>query len=223
MIRVKICGVTTVEDALMCAQAGADMLGLNFYPQSPRFITPEAARQITERLQDALGEGCPLLVGVFVDESASTLCRIMDTVGLDAVQLSGDEPVDLLVEMMGSAIKAIRPRNRAEAMDQAAHYLEHAPPDEQMPSLLLDAYHKELYGGTGEQASIEVARAVKALAPRLMLAGGLKPENVAERVRAIRPWGVDVASGVEGGQPGIKDHDKVRAFVSAVRAISTPT
>jgi phosphoribosylanthranilate isomerase len=85
--------------------------------------------------------------------------------------------------------------------------------------LLLDAYHKDLYGGTGEQASIEIALAVKALVPRLMLAGGLDPDNVADRARLIQPWGVDVASGVENDQPGIKDHDRVRAFIAAVRSI----
>jgi phosphoribosylanthranilate isomerase len=97
-------------------------------------------------------------------------------------------------------------------------FLKYAPEDARLPSLLVDAYHKKLYGGTGEQTSIEIARAVQEAVPRLMLAGGLSPENVTERVRAIRPWGVDVASGVENGQPGIKDHERICAFVLATRA-----
>jgi phosphoribosylanthranilate isomerase len=88
-----------------------------------------------------------------------------------------------------------------------------------MPSLILDAYHPSLYGGTGEQASTDVALAVRDCVPRLMLAGGLTPENIAERVAAIRPWGVDVASGVENGTPGRKDHGKMRAFIDAIRSI----
>jgi phosphoribosylanthranilate isomerase len=140
----------------------------------------------------------------------------MDEVGLDGAQLSGDEPASVLAELDGCGFKAIRPRSREEALEQAAGMLPFAPIHDRLPSLLVDAYHKELYGGTGEQASIEVAQAVKLIAPRVMLAGGLTPDNVAERVRAIRPWGVDTASGVESA-PGVKDPARVRAFVAAVR------
>lgn len=218
MTQVKICGITTLEDALFCAEAGADMLGLNFYPPSPRSITPNAARQIADGLRAQLGERCPLLVGVFVNASAEEIVRTLEAAGLDAAQLSGDESGDVLAGLNGRGLKAIRPRSRAEAVEQAAAFLAHAPQDDHLPALLVDAYHKALYGGTGEQASVEVARAVRERVPRLMLAGGLNPENVAERVRAIRPWGVDVASGVENGTPGVKDRARVRAFVQAVRA-----
>lgn len=216
--RIKICGVTVLDNALMCAEAGADLLGLNFYPPSPRYLTPEAARALADGLWAALGERCPLLVGVFVNASADEITQVVQSVGLDAVQLSGDESSDLLAQLDGRGIKAIRPRSRAEALEQAVHFLPGAPDNLRLPSLIVDAYHKELYGGTGEQASLGVALAVKTVAPRLMLAGGLGPENVAERVRAVRPWGIDVASGVEKGQPGIKDPARVQALIQAVQA-----
>lgn len=222
--QIKICGIMSLENAQMCVEAGADLLGLNFYPSSPRFIEPTAARAITDGLRQAYGSACPLLVGVFVNANVDEIARIMQSAGLDAAQLSGDETSAVLAALGGRGFKAIRPRSRAEARDQAAIFLQHAPDHPRWPSLLVDAYHKELYGGTGEQASVEVVHAAREFAPRLMLAGGLSPENVAERVRAIRPWGVDVASGVESKQPGVKDPARVRAFVDAVRAVeSGPT
>ncbi|NDJ78278.1 MAG: phosphoribosylanthranilate isomerase [Chloroflexi bacterium] len=218
MTVIKICGTTTLNNALMCATSGADLLGLNFYPPSPRYVTPEVARTITDGLRSELGAECPLLVGVFVNLDASEVAQIMDTAGLDAAQLSGDESPDMIAALRGRAYRAIRPRSMAEARQLAETYLIHTPEDERLPALLVDAYHKALYGGTGEQASVEVALAVREITPRLMLAGGLKPENVAERAKAIKPWGVDVASGVESGTPGIKDQTAVRALVDAVQS-----
>jgi phosphoribosylanthranilate isomerase len=217
MIRVKVCGLTTVDNALACAEAGADMLGLNFYPPSPRSLSPDMARQITDVLRAELGGRCPVLVGVFVNERARDVQRIVHAAGLDAAQLSGDEDAGTVAALGGQAIKAIRPRSQGEAVVLTEAFLPHASTDPRLPSLLLDAYHKALYGGTGEQASIEAALSVRDRVPRMMLAGGLNPENVGARARAIQPWGVDVASGVESGQPGIKDIDKVRAFIAAVR------
>jgi phosphoribosylanthranilate isomerase len=216
---IKICGVTTLDDALLCAEAGADLLGLNFYPKSPRYIVPESARLISDGLRRALGDACPLLVGVFANASEREIAQIVQAAGLDAVQLSGDETPDALAGLSGHGFKAIRPTSRDEALELAGRFLfDQLPGDERLPSLLVDAYHKELYGGTGEQASVDVALAAKEIAPRLMLAGGLTPENVAGRVRAIRPWGVDVASGVERA-PGVKDAARVRAFIAAVRSL----
>jgi phosphoribosylanthranilate isomerase len=220
MTRVKICGVTTVADALFCAEAGAALLGLNFYPPSPRFLPPEAARLITDELRRTLGPRCPLLVGVFVNASAGEIAQAIEIAGLDAAQLSGDESPATVAALDRRAIKAIRPRTRAEALEQAALFAASMPGDERLPSLLVDAYHKDLYGGTGEQAGREVAVAVRQQVPRLLLAGGLTPENVADRVRAIQPWGVDVASGVESGQPGIKDPAKVAAFIAAAQSVT---
>lgn len=217
MTNIKICGITTLEDGLLAAGVGADLIGLNCYPPSPRFLTPPQARALTDALRDALGEACPVFVGVFVNEDAATMRRIMEQTGLDYAQLSGDEPPDVLAALDGRGFKAIRPRDAAEAADLAAAFLLHAPEDAHIPALLVDAYHKRLYGGTGELAGEAVASAVLPLTDRLMLAGGLTPDNVAARITAIRPWGVDVASGVEGDTPGRKDEACLRAFAAAVR------
>jgi phosphoribosylanthranilate isomerase len=219
-MKVKICGVTTLDDASMVTEAGADLIGLNFYKQSPRYIEPEAAGAITDALREHFGEKVPVFVGVFVNAPVSEISQIMEIAGLDFAQLSGDESDDVLHELRGRGFKAIRPPNKALALDDAGYYSKEFINDPRIPSLLLDAYHPKLYGGTGETASVEVALAVKGMVPRLMLAGGLNPANIGERVAAIRPWGVDVASGVEPeGQPGVKDPDKVRQFVGAAKAV----
>lgn len=219
MVRVKICGVTTFEDALAAAESGADLLGFNFYKKSPRYITPEAAQPLCDALRAELGAACPVLVGVFVNEVVGLISAITRKVGLNAAQLSGDESEDLLRELRGIGFKAIRPMNMAQALDDTQYFSPHFPTNPNFPALLLDAYHPQLYGGTGEQASVEVAIAVRSQVPRLMLAGGLTPENVGERVANIQPWGVDVASGVEAeGQPGIKDAAKMRDFIQAAKS-----
>jgi phosphoribosylanthranilate isomerase len=219
MTRIKICGVTDYDNALMCAQAGADMLGLNFYRQSPRYIERNQARELCDRLRDTLGDSCPLLVGVFVNATVGDVSVITNHVGLDAAQLSGDESDNMVAELHGMAYKAIRPMNKTMALEDVAYYQAHFPTDERLPSILLDAYHPSLYGGTGESASVEVALAVKEQVLRMMLAGGLNPDNVAERVTAIRPWGVDIASGVEDGVAGMKSPEKVQALIQAVRGV----
>ncbi len=224
MTRIKICGITTLEDALTAAQAGADMLGFNFYRKSPRYITPEAARALCDDARRWLRGACPLLVGVFVNELVSNISSIFDRVGLHYAQLSGDESDDMLRALKGVGFKAIRPRSVAEAKDDVQYYLQHAPQESRAPSLLLDAYHQDLYGGTGGTVPIDVILEVKNRVPRLMLAGGLTPDNVGEHIRAVRPWGVDVASGVEmPDRPGKKNPEKVRAFILAVRAADRET
>lgn len=220
MTRIKICGIKTLGDALTAAEAGADMLGLNFYPPSPRAITWDDARRLVADLRSTLGTVCPVIVGLFVNEEWQVIVAAGMMVDFDFAQLSGDEPRDTLARLAGNAVKAIRPQNREEALAGIGAYVPYAPDDERMPSLILDAYHPTLYGGTGEQASTDVALAVKARVPRLMLAGGLTPENVAERVTAIQPWGVDVASGVENGVTGRKDIGRMRAFIDAVRSVA---
>lgn len=214
MTIVKICGITTLEDGLIAAGAGADMLGFNFYRPSPRYITPADCHPLSAALRQELGPRCPLLVGVFVDEPA--VAAIMDQAGLDAAQLCGAETPDQIASLAGRAFKALRPQNRNEAWTQAAVFGATSPQDDRLPSVLVDAYHRDLYGGTGEQASAAVAAAVQEQVPRLMLAGGLTPDNVGDRILAIRPWGVDVASGVEGATKGRKDESCIRAFMAAV-------
>jgi phosphoribosylanthranilate isomerase len=221
---VKICGITTLEDGLMAARAGADMLGVNFFPNSPRYVEPDAARDLCDALRyiarAELGVACPALVGVFVNEVVGKISITMEKVGLNFAQLSGDESVEMLRELRGIGFKGIRPRSLTEALDDAAYFGQFALTDERIPSLLVDAYHPQLYGGTGEQASAEVAITLRERSARLMLAGGLTPENVAARITSIQPWGVDVASGVEGDKPGRKDAAKVAAFVAAAKGES---
>ncbi|MGB1289264.1 MAG: phosphoribosylanthranilate isomerase [Aggregatilineales bacterium] len=219
MTIIKICGITRYDDAVTATDAGADMLGLNFFKRSPRYIEIAAAREICDTLREAYGKNCPVLVGLFVNATDSDIAAIMGEVGLDFAQLSGDESDEMIAELRGKAFKSIRPMNKAMALDDTKYYQPHFPSDDRVPSLILDAYHPKLYGGTGETASIEVAQAVKADVPRMMLAGGLNPENIAERMQTIQPWGVDVASGVEDDTPGIKSAAKIQAFVQAVRGI----
>ena len=219
--RVKICGVTTAADALMAARAGADLLGLNFYHESPRCLSPSQAGDICTQLRKALGAGCPVLVGVFVNETPARIAEISAQAGLDCAQLSGDESPALMQapEMRGTpAFKSLRPRSVTEAQVDAQRFAAIAALDERLPTLLLDAWHPNLYGGSGARTSEAVARALLEQLPRLMLAGGLNAENVGERVRALRPWGVDVASGVESA-PGMKDADKTRAFIAAAKGM----
>lgn len=218
MTNIKICGIRRAENALMVALAGADMIGLNFYPRTPRYIEPAAARELARRLRDELGDACPTIVGVFVNSSADEVRAIAADVGLDYAQLNGDETAELVGALPGLAFKAIRPADEEAAVTEVAALAGTFLAGGDAPSLLLDAYNPKLFGGTGETTSLSIARAVKAAAPRLMLAGGLNPDNVAERVRTIKPWGVDVASGVEAGTPGIKDESRVRAFIDAVRS-----
>ncbi|MFN8529460.1 MAG: phosphoribosylanthranilate isomerase [Anaerolineae bacterium] len=217
MTFVKICGVTTLEDALAAADAGAYMIGLNFYKKSPRYISPEDARTLAAALRGKLGTTAPLLVGVFVNEVVGRISITMEQVGLNFAQLSGDESVEMLKELRGIGFKALRPRSKQEAVMDVDYYAP-ANVDPRAPSLLLDAHNPALYGGTGELASTEIALAVKEKTARLMLAGGLKPDNVGAAVKAVHPWAVDVASGVEGDTPGRKDSVKIKAFMDAVKA-----
>lgn len=218
MTKIKVCGIRRADNALMVARAGVDMIGLNFYPKTPRYIEPAAARKLVSRLRGDLGAACPIIVGVFVNASVSHIRAISAEVGLDYAQLNGDESAQFLGALPGLAFKAIRPADERAASAEVAALACAFLDDADAPSVLLDAFNPKLYGGTGETTSVSIAQAVSETAPRLMLAGGLNPENVAERLRAIKPWGVDVASGVEAGTPGIKDEAKVRAFIDAVRS-----
>jgi len=197
---VKICGVTTAEDALMSAEAGADMIGLNFYPKSPRLLTREKAAAIASQLR-ALPNP-PALVGEFVNETADFMKSILDECGIDLAQLSGDEPDDVLQAMGERGFKAIRQTPKSS-------------PHSAESLLLFDAHAAGQYGGTGKTADWESA-AQLAMEWRLLLAGGLTHENVAAAVAQVRPWGVDVASGVESA-PGVKDRSKVFSFIERAK------
>lgn len=207
-MNVKICGLTTKEDTLTAAEAGADFLGFVFYEHSPRFIHPETCARIVEALK-----GYPVqCVGVFVNHSVERVKEILHTCGLNLAQLSGDEPPHYLKQLEGKAFKAIRPASLQALEDSLRLY----PPHEPAPAYLLDAFQIGAYGGTGATANPEIARWLAVRFP-ILLAGGLTPQNVAERILQVRPWGVDVSSGVEWA-PGKKDPERVRAFIRAVRA-----
>lgn len=204
---VKICGITTLEDALVAVEAGAQMLGFNFYPASPRYIRPEVCRQIMEALRGSSVVG----VGVFVNADVEEIRRVLQMCRLDLAQLSGDEPPEHLRELGGCAYKALRPATE-QALETA---LQHYPPRREPPAFLLDAYHPAHYGGSGQRVPLDLAAGLARRFP-ILLAGGLKPENVASVVESVRPYGVDVASGVESA-PGKKDAERLRAFIRAAR------
>jgi indole-3-glycerol phosphate synthase/phosphoribosylanthranilate isomerase len=206
--RIKICGITTLDDALAAVEAGTDMLGFNFYPKSKRYVTPEACRQIASRITD---HGSRItLVGVFVNSPPDEISAILNSCGLGLAQLSGDEPSEFLAALGSRAFKGIRLISLEEAQTDAARFARSTP-----PALLVDAYRPGEYGGTGHTGDWMLARALATQYP-ILLAGGLTPGNIAQAVTRVRPWGVDVASGVESS-PGRKDPAKMKAFVRATR------
>lgn len=222
MVKVKICGITRLEDALFALAWGADYLGFILYPPSPRVISPETVTHIVGTVRESMAPlfalpDRPLLVGVFVNESAAAMATTLDRCGLDLAQLSGDEASELITTpaspLFGRAYKAVRPQGVEEALLLSYRYTNYIEEFELAgPQILLDTPHRNLYGGTGETGDWTVAAEAAAAYPRLMLAGGLKPTNVSEAVRQVRPFAVDVAGGVESS-PGVKDHSLVKAFV----------
>ena len=217
LIRVKICGLTELEDAVCAAEAGADLLGFVFYQKSPRFVEPECVAAISGAIRRQFGAGVPRLVGVFVDEPPARVGEILEISGLDLAQLHGHETPEEVRALAPRAFKAIRPggngRQGVEAGAEA--YYAAAAVRDPAPQLLVDAYHPQHLGGSGTVADLEAARRL-ARQCRLLLAGGLTPETVAAAVERVQPWGVDVSSGVELS-PGRKDHGRVCAFVEAAR------
>ncbi len=195
---VKVCGITRADDAVAAIEAGADLLGFNFYPASPRYIAPEAAASIVALLPRRVQA-----VGIFVDAEPAVVARAVETAKLGLLQFHGHESADYCRRFAVPAMKALRVASLAELEDAAAPY-----PD---GWLLVDTADPGRYGGTGRALPIEpVARD---LARRLFVAGGLAPDTVTDVVRRIRPLGVDVCSGVERA-PGIKDHALLRDFVT---------
>jgi phosphoribosylanthranilate isomerase len=204
MVLVKICGITNFADAKAAVEAGANSLGLNFYPRSPRFIAKADAAKIRIRLPGTVES-----VGVFVNASVADLAALYREVRFAAAQLHGDEPPHVVAELsrMIKVIKAFR---------VAADFpLEKLAEYSGASAFLLDADEAGQYGGTGQPTNWLVARKAAAT-HRIILAGGLKVENVGEAIRFVRPYGVDVASGVES-KPGRKDHGRLREFIQEVR------
>jgi phosphoribosylanthranilate isomerase len=237
---VKICGLTNLDDAVCAVEVGADLLGFNFYPKSPRYITPDHAQAIVAALRstypansdkngDKNGDKndgskknsgkdaryMPVTVGIFVNLPVHQVAEVLAAADFDYAQLHGDETPAALAALHGRAFKAIRPTTIDQAEEQAAQFV--ALPELHAPQILVDAYSPAAYGGTGHQADWSIATALANRFPRLLLAGGLTPQSVSAAIRQVHPWGVDVSSGVES-LPGRKDHQKVRDFIAAVRA-----
>lgn len=208
MIRVKICGITTPEDARAAVEAGADALGFVFFRKSPRHAPPDVVKAIVKALPPFV-----LSVGVFVDEEAGTVRELMDQCGLTLAQLHGGETASYCECLGRPIIRALRLRGPGDLL-ALAEYKGRA----QVRGFLVDAFSEKEYGGTGQVADWGLA-AEAAKSADILLAGGLTPENVQEAVRQVRPYGVDVSSGVEVS-PGRKDHAKVRAFIEAARLVS---
>ena len=200
-VKVKICGVRSLEEAEAALEAGADALGFNFWPQSPRYISPRAAREMINRLSPVVSA-----VGVFVNEEANRIIDIASEVGLTAVQLHGDESPEFC-QRLGSikTIKAIR-----VGQDFDLSVIESYP----VSMVLLDSDIRGSYGGTGQRFDWRIAIEAKRFA-RIILAGGLTADNVWEAVTHVRPAAIDVCSGVEA-EPGRKDLDKLRRFMAIV-------
>jgi phosphoribosylanthranilate isomerase len=204
MTLVKVCGITNLEDALAALAAGADMLGFNFYARSPRYVETAVAWRVIEHLPE--GVEC---VGVFVNESSpEAVLEIARESGVSAVQLHGDETPEFCRALEGfETIKALRV-GRDYVVEKAAAFSTDA--------VLLDAYAPDAFGGTGHTFDWALARATREAVPRLFLAGGLKPSNVAAAIDAVGPHAVDVCSGVETS-PGRKSFQLMRDFIAAAR------
>lgn len=213
MTKIKICGIKTLPDALAAIDAGADYLGFNFYPKSPRFIEKQTCTEITSVLKRDYPQ--VRLVGVFVNSTVEEIQDILDTCSLDLAQLHGDETPEMVLSFGGKAFKAIRLSSETSVDPFLA---KQSAPESVLPALLVDASVKGVYGGSGVTADWDGAAELAKKYP-LLLAGGLTPENVAEAIHRVKPWGVDVASGVESA-PGEKDPGRMKAFVRAVREVS---
>jgi len=202
-VLVKICGITNVEDGKEAAEAGADALGFVFCENSPRHISPSQAEAIIKQLPVFI-----VKVGVFVNAPAALVFQAVSQCGLNLLQFHGDETPDYCTQFGVMSMKAFRVRD-VSSLQRLADY--------QTDAWLLDAYSPDRPGGTGETFNWELATEAKSLGRPIFLAGGLTPENVAEAVRQVRPYGVDVSSGVELGL-GRKDHGKVRAFIKTAKS-----
>ena len=200
-VYVKICGITTVADARLAIRAGADLIGLNFYPPSPRCVSELTAKAIRDMLPQHIR-----CVGVFVNAERERIAASVQSLSLDAIQFHGNEDANALTDWSVTTIKAIRVGPETSLPEQ----FEGIPAD----YFLLDTYSSRGYGGTGETFAWKQAAALPRLTlDRTILAGGLNAENVARAVAAVRPWAVDVASGVESA-PGRKDAKKLHAFIN---------
>jgi phosphoribosylanthranilate isomerase len=205
-VRIKVCGITNLEDAVAAVEAGADALGFNFYYRSARFIMPADAGRIVSQLPATV-----LSVGIFVNEATpETVARVADAAGVRAVQLHGDESPEYC--------RALPHRFRIKALRVGPEFKPESAVEYETEAILLDAFDREAQGGTGRTIDWQVARRTRELVPKLFLAGGLSPENIEEAVAAVLPYGVDACSGLESA-PGRKDLARVREFIERARRV----
>ncbi len=200
-VKIKICGITCVDDAKAAMNMGADLLGFNFYPKSPRYVTVDQAVAIATKLPAFIS-----LVGVFVNSTRETICAAMEACFLDWIQLHGDETPKFCQSFSGDAIKVMKAIQVKESgdIDRANAFPVHA--------ILLDAFHPERYGGTGDTFDWGL---ITHTGKRVFLAGGINPDNVVEAVE-LDMYGIDVCSGIES-EPGKKDHEKMQALFNNIR------
>ncbi len=200
--RVKICGITNSADAQAAVEAGADALGFIFYEKSPRYVTHQQAAEIARQVPAFI-----MRVGLFVNAEEDFILRAIGECGLTILQFHGDEPPEFCTQFGLMSMKAFR-MHGPETLEELPKY--------HTDAYLLDAYSSTMLGGTGEKFNWDLAVEAQKFGKPIFLAGGLTPQNVAEAVRKVHPFGVDVSSGVESA-PGKKDHAKVKAFIAAVR------
>ncbi len=205
MTQVKICGITNHDDAHVAAEAGADMIGFIFYPPSPRYVTPEQARALVESLPHTLP-----VVGVFVNETVDAVTRIVRESGVHVVQLHGEERPEMCQQLPWRVVKTFR---------FTAHVRPEMMVDYAVEAFLIEGFHTGLYGGAGARADWQQVAKLHTYG-RIILAGGLTPENVQEAIRIVRPYAVDVGSGVESA-PGKKDWQKVRTFIRHAKMLAS--
>lgn len=204
MVEIKICGITNISDALIAAECGADALGFIFYPKSQRYVVPEKAKEIIQKLPPEISK-----VGVFVNHEVREVKEIAQFCGLDLIQLHGDEPPEYCAQFpVSSLIKAVSCRTRKEIQE-----LKHYP----VEAILLDGRDPGQYGGTGRNSDWRLAIMAKET-HALILAGGLNKENIRKAIKTVRPQAVDINSGVEIS-PGKKDPRKITEIVRMVREI----
>ena len=203
MVRIKICGITNLDDAMAAAELGADAIGFNFFPESPRYITPEKAAEIIYQLPPLI-----MAVGIFVNESEERVRDIDSRTGIQVLQFHGDESPEYCERFERRVIKAFRVKDR-ESLHSILHY--------KVSAILLDSHTDSLRGGTGVPFDWGLAKDA-ALSRRVVLAGGLTADNVGEAIKRVRPYGVDVAGGVEK-EKGIKDFGTMKKFIAEVRKV----
>ena len=203
MTLIKICGITNLTDALHAVHAGADALGFNFYHPSPRYIEPSKVREIIDKLPQNV-----LKVGVFVNEEA--VLSIANEAGVNALQLHGDETPEYCSKLKNwFVVKTLSVDEKFEAQ-KCLEY--------EVDAIMLDAKHPNLRGGTGQVIDWSIARSIQQLGVKVILAGGLSPENVQEAIKVVKPYAVDACSALES-DPGKKDQQKVSTFIQTIRAM----